>query len=101
MNKTNVSEIEMSGTVTPILQDARARPLAYVVQVIGLLIVILNLWIASKLSPIASDIAVITNRVEANHSSITRIDGQVLDQLEKIESKVDRLNERIDKLLLQ
>jgi hypothetical protein len=55
-----------------ILQDIRSKPIAYTLQVLGLLVILFNLWIASKLAPIAQDITVIQTRIAAMEYSVSQ-----------------------------
>lgn len=72
-------------------------------QVLSLLALIANLWLASKLSPLAKDIAVITTRVSANETidaqqhptfvTHEQIKREVTERLDRIEGKLDRVIE--------
>jgi len=72
----------MRNNTNKIVQDARNRPLAYIVQVVGVLVVILNLWLATKLVPLEKGIVV-------NAQQIRGIEMR----LDRIETKLDRLIE--------
>jgi hypothetical protein len=87
-----------------IKRDIRNKPLAYIIQIVGIIMVLLNLWIASKLAPIAEDLAVVVTRVESIETTIvprTEIEAKLDDhtqRLNRIEDKLDRhlelINER-------
>lgn len=83
-----------------LLQTIKQNPLAWIVQGVGLLVLILNLWLASQLSPIQSDLRNITNKVKAveveqdrnqdNHEDIQVIKEQINNIREDVvEIKVD------------
>ena len=87
----------MPKTIKNVQNDIRQRPLAYVVQIVGLLVIIANIWIVAKLSPIVEDLAVIATRVqalEADHKTFVprnEIELQLVD--------IDRRLENIEKIL--
>ena len=70
-----------------IMQDIRTRPLAYTVQAVTVLVLILNLWIASKLSPLAKDLAVVVEKVESME--------QVIVPRNEIELQLKEINRRL------
>ena len=81
-------------TLKRIYNDFQKSPLVYIVQIVGVLVVILNLWIASKLSPLSQNLAVITTRVNAVEEAlvprseiIARLDG-IDKRLENIEVSI-------------
>ena len=86
--------------INPIVQDARTRPLAYVVQVVGVILVVLNLYLATKLQPIAKTAEVNAEHIEQLQDNLV---GKVLftaemadihNRLDRIENKLDRIIER-------
>jgi len=66
-----------------VVQDARNRPLAYIVQVVGVLVILLNLWLATKLVPLEKNIVVNAQQIRG------------------IEMRLDRIEDKIDRLLLE
>lgn len=66
------------------------------IQVLGILVILLNLWLATKLSPLQQSIALIVQKVDAleiysdNHVPRTEIEvrfDDIKDQLDRIENK--------------
>jgi len=72
------------------------------VQVVAVSVVIFNLWLASKLSPLAQDIAVINNRIEAVETEHDKIKAsseiiiQNATRIQNIEKQLDRIEYKID-----
>ena len=72
------------------------KAIALFVQVAGVVVVILNLWIVGKLAPITSDLTVLATRINAiekreeNNVSVSLFDT-VLGRLDRIEAKIDNL----------
>ena len=60
-----------------ILSDAKNRPLPYIVQIVGVVVVLVNLYIASKLAPLAQNINQIATRVEAIEKRNENVDPLV------------------------
>jgi hypothetical protein len=65
-------------------------------QLVGVIVVVLNLWLASKLAPLAQDIALIKTEVYANgeeHKSFVTeaAFNQVVIRLDKISNRVDEV----------
>jgi hypothetical protein len=66
------------------------------IQIMGMVVIVLNLWLVSKLAPLVQSIALIDQRVQAveqnyiGHNEIdSRLDN-VIDRLDRIENKLDR-----------
>jgi hypothetical protein len=70
------------------------------IQIMGMVVIILNLWLASKLSPLVQGLALIDQRVQAieisyiQHNEIDARLENIMDRLERIETKLDRHLER-------
>lgn len=73
---------------TSLIQIIKKNPLAWIVQAVGILVLILNLWLAYKLSPISQGVENNNTRIRAieleqeknasNHEDIAVIKEQVL-----------------------
>ena len=102
-NDTRKNKKNRAKDSVTILQDAKRKPLAYVVQVVGVLVIIANLWIATKLAPLAKDLATITTQVEANTGEIEHFVPRVeLDhRLDTICQQLKDINDKVDTLLLR
>lgn len=85
--------------------------LALAVHAVGVVVLILNLWLAVKLAPLAQSITDITTRVDAmetyrdaNSPLIERFykleehTNNIDNTLLKIEQKLDRMDEKLDRL---
>lgn len=64
-------------------------------QILAVLVAVINLWIVSKLAPLASDIRVLDGRV----SAIEKIDPITSREFDEIIKRFDRLESRIDSCL--
>jgi len=70
------------------------------IQIMGVVVIILNLWLVSKLAPLVQSIALIDQRVQAveenyiGHSEIDSRLESVITSLDRIEAKLDRHLER-------
>ena len=73
----------MPASVKHMQKNFRENPLTYVVQVVGVVVILLNLWLATKLLPLEQGIVV-------NAQQINGLE----DRLNRIEGKLDRLIER-------
>lgn len=92
MSKKNKSEDYSIAT-----QDIQ-KFFAILVQVVGVGVVLLNVWIVSKLAPVAQDLAVLATRVDAietgQSSYVTENNFTfVTNRLDRLEVKIDRLLE--------
>lgn len=75
------------------------NPLPYVVQGLALGILIINLFLASKLSPVVQDLAVLKNQVNANDIRIDLIVKPIADRLDRIEALQTEMNRDIKELI--
>lgn len=55
--------------------------LSFSVQVVGVILVVLNLWLVTKLAPIEKNQAVLANDVKHNTENIRDIKGDIRDIL--------------------
>lgn len=53
------------------MQEFRNRPLTYTVQAVGVIVILLNVWLAGKLVPLAKDLDALVSRVQANENKIS------------------------------
>lgn len=65
-----------------------------IVTITGVVVALLNVWIVSKIAPVAQDIAVITARVDAIEKEQDTEHNNMYSRLERIENKLDTLLER-------
>ena len=82
----------MPKTIKSIVQDAQARPLPYVVQVVGLLVILVNLWLGSKLYPLVKAI----DEVKAD---VALIDSRHVTELKNINERLERIEDKLDRHL--
>lgn len=94
-----------------VVQFLSKNSLALAVHAVGVVVLILNLWLAVKLAPLAQDLDNVTTRVDA--IEVSRSNTQPLverfykleehttsidNSLIKIDHKLDKLEEKIDRL---
>ena len=94
-----------------VVQFLSKNSLALAVHAVGVVVLILNLWLAVKLAPLAQNITDVTTRVDAmeayrvtNAPLIERFykleehTNSIDNSLIKIDQKLDRMDEKIDRL---
>jgi uncharacterized protein YoxC len=87
-----------------IMQIIRNNIFAITVQAVGLIVLILNLWLGSKLYPLAQNIDQIATRVEAMEVEVTelkedaKIDEDIFVKLEGLKITVDEMKTRIERI---
>ena len=81
-----------------IMQDVRSKPLTYVVQVATVVILILNLYLATKLQPITENIKVNAGHIQELKNDIV---GKTLflSELKDLDARLDRMENKLDRLL--
>lgn len=86
------------------LQEFRSRPLAYGVQAIGVLVILLNVWLSTKLFPLAKNIDQIVARVNAMETDVTELksvskDNQaIVVKLESMSVSLSEVKVRIERI---
>ena len=55
----------------------------------GVVLAVLNIWLAGKLAPIAQDLAVLESRVSANERDVESIGARLEKRLDSLELKLD------------
>lgn len=73
--------LEKTSKITPLL-----------VTIAGVAVALLNIWIVTKLAPLAEGLAVLTNRVEA----VERVER---DDFQRIDKRLDRIEQKVDALI--
>lgn len=72
-----------------------SNSLQLTLQVIGLFMVILNLWIVTKLAPITQDLAIVSSRVDAIEDGV--VPREELDaRLDDVRSRLIRIETLLD-----
>ena len=66
-------------------------------QLVGLIVIIANLWLATKLAPMAADISGLSMRVEALHSSFIA-EKPLFERFVRIEAVVGEINARLERI---
>ena len=87
----------MPKTIKLFMQDAQNRPLVYLVQAIGLLVIVLNLWLSTKLYPLAQNIELLTSRVSAIEERNVRVEPLVNEFIE-IKGTIKAMQEDIKEI---
>ena len=91
----------MKNAIQTILQE---NPLQLVVQVVGILVIVLNLYLTSKLYPLAESIRKNEFRITAIESDYERGSSastgfaHITTRLDRIDEKLDKLEDKIDAL---
>lgn len=87
------------------VQEFRSRPITYILQVVGVVVILLNMWLAGKLVPLAKDLDSLVIRVKASEIQINEIkikddevDKQMLIQTTLNGVKLDNLRDQITTL---
>jgi len=82
-------------------KEIQTKPLTYIVQVVGVVVLLLNLWLASKLAPLTQDLLVLTQQVRANTAAMENFveEDTILIQYSNIEKRLDRLETKLDTYL--
>jgi len=88
----------MSKTKDILAKEIQTKPLAYVVQIVGVVVLLLNLWLASKLAPLTQDLLVLTQQVKANTIAMESFveEDTILAQYESLDSRLDRIERKLD-----
>ena len=77
------------------MPKAITKNIQLIITIGGVVVALLNIWVVTKLSPLAQDIAVLSQRVYAVEDSQVIDNNTITSRLDRIEAKVDRLIERI------
>lgn len=64
-----------------IQKKIKENPLAWLIQAVGLLVVVANIWIATKLAPVAKDLDTVSTRVTAIELRNTKADPLISDYI--------------------
>jgi hypothetical protein len=80
-----------------ITKQIAKNPLPWIIQAIGLVIVIANLYLASKLTPLAQDIDRVINRVHALEERNAKIDPE-LKEMYTLKEKIYNIEKTVDKI---
>lgn len=92
------------------LQEFKSRPFGYVVQAVSIIVILLNLWLVNKLSPLAKNIDAVINRVNAMETNIAELQDvsksnqEIVIKLEaltvslsEVKSRIERIDNRLAK----
>lgn len=106
----------MPKTKNIFMQEFRARPVAYVLQVGAIFVLFLNIWLATKLAPLAKGLDEVVVRVEAAEEKVSKLEDScskntalnndilielktISTQLNAVESRLERVDSRLSKHL--
>jgi len=67
---------------------------------VAIIVTVLNLWLASKLSPLVTDIQLNRRDIEANAKDIEECKIDLKSGMVRIETKIDSLNNKLDRHIL-
>lgn len=94
----------MSKNPNIFLQEFRTRPVAYGVQIVGIIIILLNVWLSTKLFPLAKNIDQVIARVNAMETDVVELqsvskDNQtIVVKLNGLEVTVNDIKARIERI---
>jgi hypothetical protein len=94
----------MQKTISPVVQEFKNRPFGYIVQLVGVITILANLWLVTKLFPIYKSIDEITFKVQLTQAEIKEVramavtNNDLLIKFETIKVKVDDIYTRIERI---
>ena len=86
------------------MQEFRSRPLSWGVQIVGVIVILLNVWLSTKLIPLAKSIDQVVARVDAIEKDIMVLEKvkdkteNILIKVEVIESKLNDVQARLERI---
>lgn len=80
-----------------IKQFVRENAMPLSVQAIGLIVLILNLWLASKLTPLAEGISLLNQRVLAIEVRNIRVE-ELIERFLKAEGNLENMDNRLERI---
>jgi len=84
------------------VQEFRSRPIAWSLQIVGIIVILLNVWLAGKLVPLAKDLDSVVNRVKAAETTIGELkndiknDEIILIQVKENNIKLNSIEKQLD-----
>jgi len=94
------------------LEELKAKPMAYTLQILGVAVIILNLWLVTKLAPLAQDINSLNVEVLALQTGVTELKSKSGEhaeflvelktigvRLEDVSARIQRIDNRLSKHL--
>lgn len=104
--------MKINGTNSSFTNYIKNNSLTITVQVVGFIVIVLNLWLSSKLAPLAKNIDSLTGKVDAvekkvdNQSTLIEHVDVIQQQVSDIQTNIGdikgqqtRMDEKIDKIL--
>jgi len=88
-------------------KEFQTRPVAYAIQVVGIIVILLNVWLGTKLVPLAKDLDTLMIKVqalEAEHLTFKedgKTDEIILGEIKTINSKIDDIRARVERIDLR
>ena len=84
-----------------IFQNIKENPLAWLIQVVSIVALIIALYVTARLAPLSKDIAILRNQVfAAEETRITQEDFFTLkEKVLNIDSKTTRIEDKLDRVL--
>lgn len=76
------------------MSQAVTKNIQIAITIGGVVVALLNVWLIGKLSPLAQDLAVLSQQVYAVEEFQASEHITISDRLDRIENKLDRLIER-------
>lgn len=81
-------------TNTGFITFLRNNSLTIAIQVVGFLVVIANLWLASKLAPLTQNLDDLTTKVDAMQTQV-QTDSTQINHIDVIDSNIDQIRSAI------
>lgn len=95
-----------------IVREFKSRPLAFTLQFLGAVIILLNVWLAGKLYPLAQNLDALIVRVKAAEIDISKLQTDSVKDVEiqvdlasikttvtEIQTRLERIDSRLSKHL--
>lgn len=86
------------------VQEFKSRPFAYIVQGVGILVLLLNLWLSRQLLPLAKNIDEVVSKVSAIEVRVVELetdaekDITMLTKIETIGVQIDEMQKRLERI---
>ena len=94
----------MQKTANIFKKEFQTKPFASTVQIFGVIVLLLNIWLGTKLAPLAKNIDSIVTQVNALEVEVTELSEVskanllIVVKLETLITKLDNIEERLERI---